>query len=254
MGACVIGDLNKYNNKGTVHFFFLCSWSAISKLWPIGQKSGLLPIFVYKVYGNTATLIPHVLSRAESASCHRDHVAHKPQIFTVWPFTERVCQPCSWLIIFKPKTKLSMVSEARAELPRLTSGYLPCPSRSGFMVVIEGMGLAGDGALHAAHTHPGPSSLREALSLLEGERQRCVLWGFSSCMSIEFLISGILQVKSCINAQCMKSKIWVALVGGGLGGYDERSGALLTLLPFYPSGSLTCTSAKPEVLGWRPPL
>ena len=201
MGAYVIGDLNNYNSKDTfLHFFNV-----------LGQQSanyaGLLPVFVYKVYGNTATLIPYVLSRAESASCHRDHVAHKPQIFTVWPFTERVCQPCSWLINFKPKTKLSMASEARAELLRLTSGYLPCPRRSGFMLVIEGMGLGGDGALHASHTHPDHSSLRGALSLLEGERRRCVLRGLSRCMSIEFLISGILQMKSCINAPCMKSKI-----------------------------------------------
>ena len=52
----VIGDLNKYNNKGI--FIVLCSWSAVSKVWPMGQKLSPLPAFVYKVYGNTATTIP----------------------------------------------------------------------------------------------------------------------------------------------------------------------------------------------------
>ena len=39
----------------------------------------------------------------QSASCHRDHAAHEPQIFTLWPFTEGVCQPCAWPVIFKPR-------------------------------------------------------------------------------------------------------------------------------------------------------
>lgn len=68
--------------------------------------------------------------------------------WTMWPTNHsyylalfRKSRPCSWLIVFKPKTKPSMVSEARAGLLRLTSGPLPCPRRSGCMVVLEVWGL-----------------------------------------------------------------------------------------------------------------
>lgn len=62
MVACIVGDLNNYNDKSTLHF--LCSWSAVSKLWPMGQKYSLMTVFINKAYWNTATLMPYVQSRA----------------------------------------------------------------------------------------------------------------------------------------------------------------------------------------------
>ena len=100
----VIGDLNKYNNKGI--FIVLCSWSAVSKVWPMGQKLSPLPVFVYKVYGNTATTIPVYCLWPHSYYTGRVNWLPQgpcgPQTTDIY-FTERVCQLCAWLIIFKPR-------------------------------------------------------------------------------------------------------------------------------------------------------
>ena len=45
----------------------------------------------YMVYGSFHTLT------AELNSCNTDHMACKPEIFTVWPFTEKVSLSLVWM-------------------------------------------------------------------------------------------------------------------------------------------------------------
>lgn len=85
----------------------LCSWgrAGISKAWSVGQTSLLRCFLKIKFYCKIAmptrlcVVCDHLHTTAAGlsrlSSCNRDHMATQPKIFTVWPFTEYVCQGIS---------------------------------------------------------------------------------------------------------------------------------------------------------------
>ena len=73
-----------------------------SKLWPTSQVWPAACFSQIKVYWNIAMLIIYTLSMAAFALHQQSWIAAaetlwpaKPKTFTIWPFTEKVANPCS---------------------------------------------------------------------------------------------------------------------------------------------------------------
>lgn len=125
MGAYIVGDLN-VRIKLPCIFYALGQQSANcgpwvrSRAWGLFSQITLVGTQPHSLLMDNQGLLSHCT--AEWARRHRDHVAHKPQVFIIWPFTESLATQLlgkhvylgSWLIIFRLKTKPCTVAEARA--------------------------------------------------------------------------------------------------------------------------------------------
>lgn len=86
------------------------------------HKSGALPVFVKSSFIGTRSLVfvylssvaAFVLQRQRRIAAAETHTAHKAKIFTMEPFTEKVCQPSD----LSHKLGWNITSDTHFHLPR----------------------------------------------------------------------------------------------------------------------------------------
>ena len=101
----------------------LLSSSGVCKLWRVGQNEPT-PVFVNKVLlGPWPHPFIYILS---TSICNGAHMAHKAEIFAIWPFTIKVCWPM-WYSLFFPIHTLWFPP---SYLFSFHSHFVECPSNT----------------------------------------------------------------------------------------------------------------------------